>query len=279
MKKTLIYLSLGIGAAICITLAIMDNTIGLENKQPLMKGLDPVVMEKHSTTTPSDLTQDPLPEEKSDMAFVFIGGFGDEESGNMRRCYDALPEAIKTLPAELREQKIISGFYHWEGDEGNLLRHDTKDIQDNLNDWLKINPSSTLIIIGHSYGGSASMDVARHLDQSIKPNLYVVTLDPVSRRPKSKPRHRSENCVYWVNSYIHARRSIDELTPVIGGAWKNCEEADVNVSFSGKTKDFTNKDKHLHARSIPLLFEHGENMPSCAWEELVKALVKQHSSK
>ena len=129
-------------------------------------------------------TQMRLPAEQADVAIVFIGGFGDVFTANFRAVYEGmplLPEAGKQLRA----------YYAWDGAEGHLLSHDTDLIRDDVRAFLQCNPGADVVFVGHSYGGSAVMDVVRQLDPATHGRIMVATLDAVSCRHRSHPRERA----------------------------------------------------------------------------------------
>lgn len=227
----------------------------------LADGLDKNAVFKAHDDYPEDCSQVELPIVKSDCALVFIGGFQDQEHGVLRRCYDAAP-AIQDKPAPYKE---VRAYYHWEGDEGNLLRHSTKSISDDIAAWCKLNPTSTLVIIGHSYGGSSSMEVARSIPEEFKGTFALATLDPVSRRKSTKPRERAPRVDFWVNSYVKNRRAMHELLIIAGGPWNECPEADRNLVFCGKDLDFTGSYHHAHNNARALLVEKEATSHTAVW--------------
>lgn len=175
-------------------------------------------------------TQVRLPAENAEVAVIFIGGFGDVVTANFRGVYEGMP----ILPIEGRQ---LRACYAWDGAQGHLLRHDTELLQQDIKAFLAINPGADLVFVGHSYGGSAVMDVMRHLQGAPYGNVLVVTLDPVSCRERSYPKQRSAGVSYWVNAYCSPYRSPMDLAARVGGPWRECEQADVNLCFSGKAKD------------------------------------------
>ncbi len=199
--------------------------------------------------------QSPLRAEKSDLAVVYIGGFLSWVRGYSRLMYDVLPPICANTDLAKKYPNEARGFYYWEAGDGNLFSHDTKLIVNDIQAWRNVNPKSPLIIVGHSYGGSAAMDIARQLPSNQGGAIAIATLDPVSRRGSSKPRESAESVNYWVNAYIKRRFSILEIVPCFGGPWNHCPKANVNLSFSGREADFSRKHRHRHCFPLPMFVE------------------------
>lgn len=191
--------------------------------------------------------QERLPAEKADVAVIFIGGFGEWVLTHIREIYEIMP----VLPAEGRQ---LRAFYTWHGGRGPLNGYSTKLIREDLEAFLAVNPNASVVIIGHSYGGSAALDVVRRLEVKPGAHCIVATIDPVSRRAPSHPRERAENIDYWINIYCEPYRHPKDSIAAIGGPWRECPEADVNICFSGKDRD---KDgaRYQHAGAMSLFFE------------------------
>ncbi len=181
-----------------------------------------------------------LPAEQAEVAFIFIGGFGDVFTANFRCVYEGTP----LLPCTGRQ---LRACYAWDGGQGHLLRHDTGLIQQDVRAFLQVNPGADLVFVGHSYGGSAIMDVVRSLQPGSYGKIVVATLDPVSSRARSKPRARAEGVLYWVNAYCAPYRSPMDAAAKVGGPWRHCDAADANLCFSGKEKDSEGK-RYRHSR-------------------------------
>lgn len=170
-----------------------------------------------------------LPQEKADVAFIFIGGFAEQVLANFREVYESTPP----LPVPGKQVRAV---YAWDGGRGCLPFHSTRLIRDDINRFLKLNPSADLVFIGHSYGGASVMDVVRLIDRT-KGKILAVTLDPVSCRERSHPRERAPHVDYWVNSYCFPYRHVKDVAAYVGGPWRECEQADVNLCFSGEEVD------------------------------------------
>lgn len=215
--------------------------------------------------------QERLPAEKADVAVIFIGGFGEWVLTHIREIY----ETMDVLPTGGRQ---LRAFYMWHGGRGILQGFSTKTIRKDIEEFLKVNPEADLILIGHSYGGSATMDVLRKLETKPKGRCIVVTLDPVSRRAPSHPRERAECVDYWINSYCTPYRHMKDTVAAIGGPWRECPQADVNLVFSGNDRDAQGR-RYQHAQGMPLFYEVAPGQKASAYEMLQDAcrrLIPQH---
>ncbi len=210
-------------------------------------------------------SQEPLRAEQADVAVVFIGGFAEKVMARFRRLYESMP----VLPAEGRQ---LRAHYAWEGGEGNVLFHNTRRIREDLQAFFAVNPQADLVIVGHSYGGSAAMDVVRHLKGS-HGRVLVATVDPVSRRERSQPRQRPEGIAFWVNSYCSEYKDVKDSVAWAGGAWKHCTQADVNVPFSGDERDLVGR-RFQHAYPLPLFEARSSVTHTSAYEELAAAAIR-----
>ncbi len=209
--------------------------------------------------------QEPLRAEQADVAVIFIGGFGEHILSRFRRLYESMP----VLPAEGRQ---LRAHYAWDGGGAGLIWHSTAGIRRDIEAFLRVNPKADLVFVGHSYGGSAVMDVLRHL--KAKPNKVIVTtLDPVSRRSRSHPRERAAGVSYWVNSYCSDYRDIKDSVASIGGAWGRCPQADMNLDFPGTLRDWAGR-RFQHAYPPPLFEHRCESTHSSAYEEMVAACIR-----
>lgn len=185
-------------------------------------------------------TQVRLPAEPAEVAVIFIGGFGDVMTANFRCVYEGMP----LLPTAGRQ---LRACYAWDGAEGNLLKHDTQLACRDIKAFLQVNPGADLVFVGHSYGGSAVMDIMRRLEGAAYGKVVVATLDPVSCRARSFPKQRAGGVLYWVNAYCAPYRSPMDIAARVGGPWRACEQADANLCFSGKEKDSQGK-AYRHSR-------------------------------
>lgn len=206
----------------------------------------------------------PLPAEKADVAVVFVGGFSEQVLLHFRQVYEQMPP----LPCEGRQ---LRAYYAWDSGTGNLLFHSTWKLQRDLRTFLQLNPQADVVLLGHSYGGSAIMDALRQLgDVPHSGKVLVVTLDPVSRRERSKPRERAQMVDYWVNAYCSPYRNVRDVAAWLGGPWGHCPQADENLAYSGRQRD-EDGDRFAHVYPEPLLMEKAPGAEKSPHELLLEA--------
>ena len=182
--------------------------------------------------------------QSADYAVVFIGGFVDWLIGiSWRMCRDF---AGFDIP-----MKGIKGFYHWDGGSWGMLSDGCLGIADDLNALITVNSALHLILIGHSYGASAAMEVARHLDSSHRGELMVLTIDAVSRRQSST---RAAGVDFWGNAFLSRGGGLLDAVPRIGGRWGGCPDADVNLSYDGYSRDRMGR-LYSHRDPVPMLWD------------------------
>ncbi len=210
-------------------------------------------------------SQEPLRAEQADVALVFIGGFAEKVAARFRRLYESTPP----LPGEGRQ---LRAHYCWDGGRGNVLFHSTGRIRRDLEAFFALNPKADLVIVGHSYGGSAAMDVVRHL-KGPHGRVLVATVDPVSRRERSHPGERPEGVDFWVNSYCSNYEDWKDSVAWVGGAWRHCAQADVNIPFSGEERDRTGT-RYQHAYPLQLFEDRSPETHTSAYEELAAAAIR-----
>lgn len=204
-----------------------------------------------------------LAAETADVAVIFVGGFGEQVSARLRTVY----ESMLPLPGAGRQ---LRAFYAWDGGRGCLLAHSTKLLQNDLRAFLRLNPQADIVLVGHSYGGSAVMDALRHLGKDVpRGRTIVLTLDPVSTRKRSHPRERAEGVDYWINSYCEPYRHGRDILAAIGGPWRECPQADVNLRFSGNDRDAKGR-RYQHSRPDSLLMECPKGQPLSAYGHLLQ---------
>lgn len=206
--------------------------------------------------------QQRLTTEQADVAVIFIGGFSEQVLTHLRRVYESMPP----LPSQ---GKQVRAFYAWDGGRGCLLFHSTELIQKDLRAFLEKNPGADLVFVGHSYGGSAVMDVLRHLEAE-RGRTIVVTLDAVSCRARSFPRERAAGVDYWVNVYCEPYRHVKDLAAAVGGPWRRCEQADVNILFSGSERDLADR-RYQHSQPLPLFEDRAPGHELSAYEYMVSS--------
>lgn len=205
-----------------------------------------------------------LQDEKADMAVIFVGGFTELTLVHLRSSY----ETMAPLPCTGRQ---VRAFYSWEGGTGSLVYHTTALLQHDLRRFIKRNPKADIVLIGHSYGGSAIMDALRHLqDIPEHGRITAVTLDPVSRFKASAPRERAPMVDYWINAYCEPYRSIADIVPLVGGAWRHCPQADINLNYPGTAYD-SKGQRFQHRYPQPLLMERAPRQEASPYELLCQA--------
>lgn len=206
----------------------------------------------------------PLPAEKAELALIFVGGFSEQVLLHFRSVYEQMP----LLPGTGRQ---LRAYYAWDSGTGNLLFHSTWKLQRDLRAFLQMNPQADVVLLGHSYGGSAIMDALRGVeDVPHEGKVLVVTLDPVSRRERSKPRERASVVDYWINAYCRPYRNVRDVAAWMGGPWGECPQADENFAFSGKERD-ADGDRFAHVYPEPLFMEPPPGGEKSAYQALLEA--------
>ncbi len=209
-------------------------------------------------------TQEPLRAEKADVAFIFVGGFAEPVLLQFRKIYEQTPP----LPCG---GKQLRAYYAWESGTGNLLFHSTWKLQRDLRAFLALNPAADVVLVGHSYGGSAIMDALRGVaDVPHSGKVLALTVDPVSRRARSKPRERAPQVDYWVNTYCYPYRNVRDLAARLGGPWRECPAADVNLRFSALQRDDEGR-RYAHVYPESLLMDAPAGQGKSAYEHLLEA--------
>ena len=206
----------------------------------------------------------PLPAEKADVAVIFVGGFTEQVLLHFREVYEKTP----LLPCKGRQ---LRAYYAWDSGTGNLFFHSTWKLQRDLRAFLAVNPQADVVLLGHSYGGSAIMDALRNIeDVPHTGKVLVVTLDPVSRRERSKPRERAAMVDYWVNSYCSPYRNVRDVAAWMGGPWGECPQADANVAYSGQNRDAEGR-RYAHVHPEPMFLEKPADGGKSPYELLLAA--------
>ena len=111
-------------------------------------------------------------------------------------------------------------------------------------------PGLPIVLIGHSYGGSCAVEVARRQSVQAAP-LCLLTIDAVARRQKNA---RPACVEWWGNAYLRDGGGFMDVVPRIGGRWGHCAGADANLAFSGYRRDREGR-LYSHRRPAPMLYE------------------------
>lgn len=209
-------------------------------------------------------TQEPLQPRIADVAFIFVGGFAEPVLLQFREVYEQWP----LLPCGGNQ---LRAYYAWESGTGNLFFHSTWKLQRDLRAFLTLNPEADVVLVGHSYGGSAIMDALRGVaDVPHEGSVLVLTVDPVSRRDRSRPRERAPQVDYWINSYCYPYRNVRDLAARLGGPWRECPQADINMRFSALQRDNEGK-RYAHVYPRSLLVEIAPGQTLSAYDQLMDA--------
>lgn len=212
-------------------------------------------------------TQEPLRAEEADVAFIFVGGFAEPVLLQFREIYEKTP----LLPCK---GKQLRAYYAWESGTGNLFFHSTWKLQRDLRAFLAVNPAADVVLVGHSYGGSAIMDALRGVaDAPHEGKVLVLTVDPVSRRKRSKPRERAPQVDFWINSYCYPYRNVRDVAARLGGPWRECPQADINLRFSALQRDSEGR-RYAHVYPESLFSETPPGQDKSAFQHLLEACRK-----
>ncbi len=156
----------------------------------------------------------------ADIAFVFIGGLGDESTGIVHQLYQRCPQ----LSQSLTESR---GYYHWDGDEMNQPWPHLGGVMEDVLAFRLQNPQSRVVILGHSLGAVAALELAVRI-----PHTYLITLDPVDRQSS---RQRPINVQWWGHAYISHSESARDILFQLAGRWGDCPTANISKNCDGRT--------------------------------------------
>lgn len=200
------------------------------------------------------------------MAVIFVGGFSEQVLLHFREAYETMPP----LPCKGQQ---LRAYYAWDSGTGNLLFHSTWKLQRDLAAFCTLNPKSDVVLIGHSYGGSAIMDALRHMKETPHGRIIVATIDPVSRRRSSHPGERPPCVDFWINAYCYPYRNLRDGVARLGGPWRHCATADINLNFPGTSRD-TEGNRFAHVYPKPLLMEPNPSTGKSVYEYLCEQLER-----
>ncbi len=242
-----------------VGLALLQPSCGQQKQPETAPGINPTPAEGFIGRR----RQQPLPAQKADMAVIFVGGFTEQVLLHFRKAYETMP----TLPCKGNQ---LRAYYAWDSGTGNLIFHSTWKLQRDLAAFCKLNPTADIVLIGHSYGGSAIMDALRHLKEP-HGKIIVATIDPVSRRKRSMPRQRPDCVDYWINTYCYPYRNLRDGFARVGGPWRHCKQADSNLNFPGTQRD-TDGDRFAHVHPEPMLLEPHPQVGKSVYQLLCEQL-------
>lgn len=160
-----------------------------------------------------------LEAEAADIAFVFIGGFGDGSTGIVHQLY-------KLCPPLVAAKRELRAYYHWDGDD---MAQPWPRIAGLMADVLAFraqNPQACIVLVGHSLGAVAALELAARV-----PQLYLVTLDPVDRESR---RQRPADVLWWGHAYVTHSASKRDFIFSTAGRWGSCPTADVDKQCDGR---------------------------------------------
>ncbi len=205
--------------------------------------------------------QVPLQPVKAQAALIFIGGYADELGGYFHKVSEAFP----ALP---RVAKQVRAYYHWHGGNQSKPHLANERIAQDITAFRKHNPTSPVIIMGHSLGAARALEVTRLLQAGGAP-LYLVTLDPVDRAsPRTRPAHLN----WWGNSYVVHSQSNRDFVHEMSGRWKESKGADVNLRFDGRQSDERGYP-FIHDNAWSLLTSRVGDHELSLYDELIKAFL------
>lgn len=174
--------------------------------------------------------QVPLPDRKADIAYICLGGFGDEIGG-----------IVWHLAAQLRrETQAPVAYYHWHGGQIDNRNAGIEAASEHIRRFRARNPQADILIIGHSMGAASGLLLAKRLlserGKADAPTgrICLLTLDPADR---SVPAERPKGLDWWGNAYIVHSQSARDFIPELGGRWNHCSGADLNIRYDGRRRD------------------------------------------
>lgn len=205
---------------------------------------------------PASYPSQPLRPEKAQVALIFIGGFADNITGIVaqlsQQCPPLDPQRVETR-----------AYYHWdEGLEKGEAWPYMQAVSQDILTFRQHNPQATLVLIGHSYGAVAALELAALLPPSSAP-LYLISLDPVDLR---STRKRPPTLTWWGHTYVRNSPSSRDLIFQTAGRWGDAPQADLSQAADGS---LPNEFGHriIHDYAYDLLLSRGTN-PHSLWQAL-----------
>ncbi|MFN9548606.1 MAG: hypothetical protein ACK6AD_16350 [Cyanobacteriota bacterium] len=198
--------------------------------------------------SPINLAQSQIPSISTPL-IIFFGGAGDS----------SVSETVKTLASALQKryrssgsgsEKVLIKYFPWDGEAAS-----TNAIRVHL----RVFPNSSIILVGHSYGGDTAFKVADKLEKDKRVKL-LVTLDPVGhyyginnnldcrpdypsdtgrkseeerqcelqRRQRKKPASTDK----WINVWAKGASTFGDLVSSAGGRWNRQANADQDIPMN-----------------------------------------------
>ena len=231
----------------------------------LLAGCSVLAAEQPVSTVVSETHRQPLPqvplqEQGKGPAVIFIGGFGDEISMIM-------PHAMLRMPA-LADGPETRAYYHWHAGQPADIEQGATEICSHIAAYRRNNPGADVVLIGHSMGASMALRVA-HLLNPEDGAVYVMTLDPADR---SYTPRRPDAVNWWGNAYVTNSLSGNDYIAVMGGRWKSCRQADINLRFDGRKRDEAGLH-YIHDNALSLLLSRGAKQGVSLYETLRNVLI------
>lgn len=206
--------------------------------------------------------QEPLADCDADIAYICLGGFGDEIGG-----------IVQHLAAQLRrETQAPVAYYHWHGGQIDNRNAGLASICDHIRHFRTRNPQADIVIIGHSMGAASGLLLAQLLlstssntdTPSAPGRICLITLDPADR---SVPAERPKGLAWWGNAYIVNSQSARDFIPELGGRWLHCPGADLNIRYDGRDRDEYGR-AYIHDDAGALLMSrYGSPSNASLWQQ------------
>jgi pimeloyl-ACP methyl ester carboxylesterase len=228
------------------------------------------------------LAQSQIPSTSTHL-IIFFGGAGDS----------TVSETVKTLASAIQKRYRSSGL----GSEKVLIKYfpwDEEAASTNaVMEHLKGFPNSSIILVGHSYGGDTAFTVADKLEKDIRIKL-LVTLDPVGHyygnnnnldcRPdypsssgrKSKEERQCElqrsqrkkpaSTDKWINVWAKGASTFSDLVSTAGGRWNGQANADQDIPMDLAHGEASRMYSKADSSVLAILNSYGDSeksIPSC----------------
>lgn len=207
--------------------------------------------------------QRPLAPQKAELALVFIGGLGDEISGIIEYTARRLP-TIATTEAR--------AYYHWNAGCLADVEQRAHVVAQHVAAFRQQNPQADVVLIGHSMGAGTALLAAQFIPTPAQGQgrILLVTLDPADH---SVSPTRPASVHWWGNCYVVHSQSGHDFIAELGGRWRHCPAANLNIRFNGlRTDEFG--FEFIHDNALSLLLSHRGTPPQSIYDTLVEMLKK-----